>query len=157
MSYQVFKKQLFFSQIYQYVYKLYTVEREENDRLLRNSTICVEHNVGSEFKDKPLNVLTICNTGALATCSLGTALGTNNFSNHKVNTFLGVIRSLDQRGRLGTAFCLETRPYNQGSRLTAYELWSEGIPHCLVTDSMAASVMRKYKIHAVLVGKFCCT
>ncbi|KAI6190677.1 Methylthioribose-1-phosphate isomerase [Aphelenchoides bicaudatus] len=125
-------------QIYQHVYNLYTAEREENDRLLRNATICVEHNVASEDKDGLLNVIHICNTGALATCSLGTALG--------------VIRCLHQRGRLGTAFCLETRPYNQGSRLTAYELLTEGIPHCLITDSMAASVMRKHKIHAILVG-----
>lgn len=69
---------------------------------------------------------------------------------------LGVIRCLHQRRRLGTVFCLETRPYNQGSRLTAYELCMEGIPHCLVSDSMAASVMQKHKIHAVLVDKFTC-
>lgn len=127
-----------FSQIYQYVHGLYLAERVENDHLLRNSTICVEHNVPLEAKNQPLNIITICNTGALATCSFGTALG--------------VIRCLNQRGRLGTAFCLETRPYNQGSRLTAYELSTEGIPHCLIADNMAASIMKKHKIHAVLVG-----
>lgn len=66
---------------------------------------------------------------------------------------IGVVRCLHQRGRLNTVFCLETRPYNQGSRLTAYELFTEGIPHCLITDSMAAHVMKTHKIHAVLVGK----
>lgn len=64
-----------------------------------------------------------------------------------------MIRCLHQRGRLSTAFCLETRPYNQGSRLTTYELLTEDIPHCLIADNMAASVMRKHKIHAVLVGE----
>ncbi|KAI8869248.1 nagb/rpia/CoA transferase-like protein, partial [Ramicandelaber brevisporus] len=53
-------------------------------------------------------VLTHCNTGSLATAGYGTALG--------------IIRSLHKSGRLQHAFCTETRPYNQGSRLTAYEL-----------------------------------
>lgn len=51
-------------------------------------------------------VLTICNTGALATAGWGTALG--------------VLRTLHARGKLEMAYCLETRPYNQGSRLTAW-------------------------------------
>lgn len=73
----IFYKSLFslFSQILNYVYDFYSAERVENDHLLRNSTICVEHNVATESKEKQLNIMTICNTGALATCSLGTALG----------------------------------------------------------------------------------
>lgn len=71
-------------------------------------------------------VLTHCNTGSLATSGHGTALG--------------VIRSLHAAGKLSHAFCTETRPYNQGSRLTAFELVHEGIPATLITDSMAGAL-----------------
>ncbi|KAH7723512.1 Protein C01G10.9 [Aphelenchoides avenae] len=117
------------------VYDWYKNERRENDLLLRNSTICVEANAEDGRK---LTVMTICNTGALATSSFGTALG--------------VIRQLHKRGRLEKAICLETRPYNQGSRLTAYELKTGGIPFVLIADSMAASAMRQFRVDAVLVG-----
>ncbi|KAM6149196.1 methylthioribose-1-phosphate isomerase isoform 1-T1 [Erethizon dorsatum] len=74
-----------------------------------------------------VTVLTHCNTGTLATAGYGTALG--------------VIRSLHELGRLERAFCTETRPYNQGARLTAFELVYEGIPATLIADSMAAAAM----------------
>jgi methylthioribose-1-phosphate isomerase len=85
-------------------------------------------------------VLTHCNTGSLATAGYGTALG--------------VIRSLHSAGVLEHAFCTETRPYNQGSRLTAYELVFEHIPATLITDSMASALFKKEKgmIRAVIVG-----
>jgi methylthioribose-1-phosphate isomerase len=85
-------------------------------------------------------VLTHCNTGSLATAGYGTALG--------------VIRSLHAAGALEHAFCTETRPYNQGSRLTAYELVFEQIPSTLITDSMASALFKKEKgmIRAVIVG-----
>ncbi|KAF5092958.1 hypothetical protein D0Z03_002620 [Geotrichum reessii] len=73
------------------------------------------------------SVVTICNTGSLATAGYGTALG--------------IIRSLNLRGTLEHVYALETRPYNQGSRLTAYELVHENIPATLITDSMAASLI----------------
>ena len=90
--------------------------------------------------DQPLNVLTICNTGSLATAGYGTALG--------------VIRALHGGGHLTTAYACETRPYNQGSRLTAYELVHDQIPATLITDSMAASLLHRegQKIAAVVVG-----
>lgn len=52
-----------------------------------------------------------------------------------------MIRSLHSLGRLEHAFCTETRPYNQGARLTAFELVYEHIPATLITDSMAAAAM----------------
>jgi methylthioribose-1-phosphate isomerase len=92
--------------------------------------------------DSPVSVLTHCNTGSLATSGHGTALG--------------IIRSLQTKGLLRHAYCTETRPYNQGSRLTAFELVFEGIPSTLITDSMAASLFRTKKdsanIAAVIVG-----
>ncbi|KAK1241299.1 hypothetical protein MKX08_001273 [Trichoderma sp. CBMAI-0020] len=92
--------------------------------------------------EQKISVLTHCNTGALATSGHGTALG--------------IIRTLHYKGFLKHAFCTETRPYNQGSRLTAFELVHEGIPSTLITDSMAAALFRTKKtennIAAVIVG-----
>ncbi|KAF8422876.1 hypothetical protein EV426DRAFT_150197 [Tirmania nivea] len=85
-----------------------------------------------------ISVLTHCNTGSLATAGYGTALG--------------IIRSLWSSKSLVHAFCTETRPYNQGSRLTAYELVHEGIPATLITDSMVAAIMQMKKVDAVIVG-----
>ncbi|KAI3316457.1 S-methyl-5-thioribose-1-phosphate isomerase [Xylariaceae sp. AK1471] len=89
-----------------------------------------------------VSVLTHCNTGSLATSGHGTALG--------------IIRSLHSGGHLHHAFCTETRPYNQGSRLTAFELVYERIPSTLITDSMAGALFATKKsekhIAAVIVG-----
>lgn len=86
-----------------------------------------------------IRVLTHCNTGSLATAGYGTALG--------------VIRHLHSIGRLDHVYCTETRPYNQGARLTAYELVHDKIPCTLIVDSMVAAVMRcRGPIHAVVVG-----
>ncbi|KAI9224870.1 Methylthioribose-1-phosphate isomerase [Blastocladiella britannica] len=85
-----------------------------------------------------VRVLTHCNTGSLATAGHGTALG--------------IIRSLHAGLHLGHVYCTETRPYNQGSRLTAYELMAERMPATLITDSMASFLMRKHPIHAVIIG-----
>ena len=85
-----------------------------------------------------LRVLTHCNTGSLATAGYGTALG--------------VIRSLHKANLLDQVYCTETRPYNQGSRLTAFELVYEKIPATLICDNMAAAAMKEFKIDAVIVG-----
>jgi methylthioribose-1-phosphate isomerase len=87
---------------------------------------------------KKLTVLTHCNTGSLATVGFGTALG--------------VIRQLAANDALQIAYFTETRPYNQGSRLTAYELVHDGIPHTMICDSMAGLLMQTKPIHAVVVG-----
>ncbi len=83
-------------------------------------------------------VLTHCNAGALATAGYGTALG--------------VVRAAAAGGRNLTVYVDETRPYLQGARLTAWEMVQEGIDSVLITDSMAASVMRAGKVKAVVVG-----
>jgi methylthioribose-1-phosphate isomerase len=83
-------------------------------------------------------VLTHCNTGGLATVGVGTALGV-------------VIRAWERGTRLHV-YVDETRPLLQGGRLTAWELQRAGIPFTLLTDSMAALVMRAGKVQRVLVG-----
>jgi methylthioribose-1-phosphate isomerase len=71
-------------------------------------------------------------------------------------TALGIIRSLHKMNYLDHAYCTETRPYNQGSRLTAFELVYEEIPSTLITDSMAGALFHRKKeemnISAVIVG-----
>jgi methylthioribose-1-phosphate isomerase len=82
--------------------------------------------------------LQLCNS-SLATAGWGTALG--------------IIRDLNQSGSLKHAYCTETRPYNQGSRLTAYELVYEKIPSTLVCDSMVSALLRQNPdITAIVVG-----
>ena len=90
--------------------------------------------------DRPggVRLVTVCNTGSLATAGWGTALG--------------VARELHRRGRLRSIACLETRPYNQGSRLTAYEVLAEGMNGTLICDSMAASYLRTRGADACVVG-----
>jgi methylthioribose-1-phosphate isomerase len=83
-------------------------------------------------------VLTHCNAGALATCGYGTALG--------------VIRAAVEAGKQIHVFADETRPFLQGSRLTAWELMKDGIATTVISDNMAASMMRQGKIGAVIVG-----
>jgi methylthioribose-1-phosphate isomerase len=94
----------------------------------------------SADKTSELKILTHCNTGSLATAGYGTALG--------------VIRSLRTADMLTQAYCSETRPYNQGSRLTAYELVHDNIPATLITDSMAASLLSREgdALAAIVVG-----
>lgn len=87
---------------------------------------------------KKLKVLTHCNTGSLATAGYGTALG--------------VIRSLFSQGLIEHVYVDETRPYLQGSRLTAFELQAEGIPYSIQTDSAAAYLMRHEGVDLVVVG-----
>jgi len=83
-------------------------------------------------------VLTHCNAGALATCGYGTALG--------------VIRSAFEQGHQIQVYADETRPFLQGARLTAWELMHDGIPTTVICDNMAASLMGRGKIQAVIVG-----
>jgi methylthioribose-1-phosphate isomerase len=83
-------------------------------------------------------ILTHCNAGALATAGYGTALG--------------VIRAAMECGKRVHVIADETRPVLQGARLTAWELLKDGIPVTLITDTMAASLMRRRMIDLVIVG-----
>lgn len=83
-------------------------------------------------------VLTICNTGSLATSGHGTALG--------------MIRTAHKNGQNIHVYALETRPYLQGSRLTAFECQKEGIPCTLITDGMAGALLKSGKIQSAVAG-----
>ncbi len=94
--------------------------------------------IGAELFEDGDSVLTICNTGSLATVYWGTALG--------------VIRSAVEKGIELKVFACETRPLNQGSRLTTWELIQDGIDVTLITDSMAGIVMQRGMVNKVIVG-----
>ena len=83
-------------------------------------------------------VLTHCNAGALATAGYGTALG--------------VIRAAIEQGKKIHVYADETRPFLQGSRLTAWELMKDGIPTTVISDNMAGAMMKQGKIGAIVVG-----
>ena len=93
---------------------------------------------GLELIPETANVLTHCNTGALATVDYGTALG--------------VIRAAHEDGRNVHVYVDETRPFLQGARLTAWELQQLGIPMTLITDSMAGHFMSRGNVDLVIVG-----
>ena len=85
-----------------------------------------------------VNLVTICNTGSLATAGYGTALG--------------IARRLHELDALESISALETRPYNQGSRLTAFEIMEEGMPGGqLICDSSAGALMQVSKTSFILL------
>ncbi|MGI9263849.1 MAG: S-methyl-5-thioribose-1-phosphate isomerase [Gammaproteobacteria bacterium] len=94
--------------------------------------------LGSDLIDGPSEIVTHCNAGALATGGYGTALG--------------VVRSAWERGKLRQVFAGETRPWLQGSRLTAWELSRDGIPVTVVTDSAMAQLFRARQPGWLVVG-----
>jgi len=93
---------------------------------------------GGRLLKKNSTVLTHCNAGALATAGYGTALG--------------VIRGAVEQGKNIRVFADETRPFLQGSRLTAWELKKDGIETTLITDNMAGAMMKAGLVDAVVVG-----
>lgn len=109
--------------------RMYVEDIAANEAMGRNGAVLLPSSGG---------VLTHCNAGALATCGYGTALG--------------VIRAAVESGKKINVFADETRPFLQGSRLTAWELTKDGIPTTVISDNMAGAMMRQGKIGAVIVG-----
>jgi methylthioribose-1-phosphate isomerase len=93
---------------------------------------------GAKFMPAEGQVMTQCNAGALATGGIGTALG--------------VIRVAYQQGKKLHVLVPETRPYLQGSRLTAWELHKGGIPLTLITDNMVGHFLKTGKVGAIVTG-----
>jgi methylthioribose-1-phosphate isomerase len=94
--------------------------------------------LGAERFERGDRALTHCNAGALATAGYGTAGG--------------VLHAAWERGCLAQVWVDETRPLNQGARLTTWELERAGIPHRLVTDSSAGTLMARGLVDRIVVG-----
>ena len=93
---------------------------------------------GAKLLDDGDTVMTHCNAGKMACVDWGTALG--------------VIRSAVEAGKDINVIACETRPLNQGGRITTWELMQDNIPVKLITDSMSGHVMRKGMVDKVIVG-----
>jgi len=93
---------------------------------------------GARLVKRGMNILTVCNAGALATVDYGTALG--------------VIRAAHEQGKRIHVYVAETRPRLQGAKLTAWELKRLRIPFTLITDNMIGSFMQKGMIDIVITG-----
>src|SRR5579863_5340018 len=93
---------------------------------------------GAALIGSQATVLTHCNAGALATAGYGTALG--------------VVRAARDQGKEIRVFADETRPFLQGSRLTAWELRKDHIPVTVIADNMAGSVLRTGQVQCVIAG-----
>ena len=128
------------------VKEAYDVEGIRNIAILEAQQIAdedVERNKqlgahGAKLLDDGDTVMTHCNAGKMACVDWGTALG--------------VIRSAVEAGKDIKVISCETRPLNQGSRITSWELMEDNIPVTLITDSMAGMCMRKGMIDSVVVG-----
>ena len=114
---------------------------EAEARAIETEDLAANHamgTLGASLIATGSGVLTHCNTGSLATAGFGTALG--------------VIRAGVAEGRIGKVFAGETRPWQQGARLTAWELMQDGIPATLIADSAAAHLMKTGAVQWVIVG-----
>lgn len=116
-------------------------ELKQNGIKLENEDIEINKKIGdfgSEVVPKGATILTHCNAGALATVGYGTALG--------------VVRSAYAKDNTIQVFADETRPRQQGARITTFELAMDGIPVTLITDGMCSYFMNKGMIDMVVVG-----
>lgn len=121
--------------IYDYSVSLYEDDLSNNFKIGDNGVKYISETLKAQNFKGPFSIMTICNTGSLATSGHGTALG--------------IIRSVhDQLTKssgedfwLEHVYPLETRPYNQGAKLTTYELNYEKIPFTLICDNMASSLI----------------
>jgi len=115
------------------------LEHEARRIHLEDEDLCARMGAfGADLLSKCRNVLTHCNTGALATGGDGTALA--------------AILYAARKNRRLHVWVDETRPYLQGARLPAFELHRAGVPFHLITDNMAASLMAAGRVDAIIVG-----
>ncbi|CUM57051.1 Methylthioribose-1-phosphate isomerase [Debaryomyces fabryi] len=124
-----------FDIIYQYSVALYDDDLNNNFKIGDNGLRYITETLKAQNFTGPFSIITICNTGSLATSGHGTALGIIRTVFNKLSKDAGEKFWLDH------VYPCETRPYNQGARLTTYELNYEGIPSTLICDSMASSLI----------------
>ena len=114
------------------------VEEAQQVHMEKRATDETMGRFGAEFMPREGQVMTQCNAGALATGGIGTALG--------------VIRMAIDEGKKIHVLVPETRPYLQGARLTAWELYKAGIPLTLITDNMVGHFLKTGKVGAIVTG-----
>lgn len=146
--------------LFKYVSKLISDDLSNNVRMGDNGAKNLLNALKEENFNEDFAVLTICNTGSLATSGYGTALGVirSLWKDSQSKTIDKIafkkLKLSDAKAKMTHVFPLETRPYNQGSRLTAFELVHDEIPSTLITDSSIAYRIKtsEIPIKAAFVG-----
>ncbi len=113
-------------------------EDKEACRLIGEHGVKLIEEISKDKEGAPVNILTHCNAGWLAFVDYGTATAP--------------IYLAHKRGIGIHVWVDETRPWNQGSRLTAWELAQEGVPHTIITDNAGGYLMQKGMVDMVIVG-----
>lgn len=114
---------------------------EQMNKLHKNNLTMAKiasNDLKEKFGNKKLRLMTLCNTGALACGPMGTALG--------------VIEHVYNEGNVEHVYASETRPYLQGSRLTAFELSTNNIPHSITVEGAFSYLLRNKLVDAVFIG-----
>ncbi len=127
-NYHIYKKDIYEAALG----KMEDLRKENYDSMLKIAKY------GASLIKKNSIVLTHCNTGPLACGDIGTALG--------------VIIEAHRQGKIKEVYVDETRPYLQGARLTMLELQQAKVPCTLITDNMAAYVIKEKKVNCIIVG-----
>lgn len=131
-------KQQNFSNLFEHITSFGQLQIEESESKNRQMAVYAQLDLEKRYSKKRLNILTHCNTGFLACGSIGTALG--------------VVQHLGEQDRIENVWVDETRPYLQGSRLTAYELSKLRINHKIVVEGAASYLMRTGQVDAIFTG-----
>jgi len=137
-NYEADSLEALFAKMTDMAHKIYNDEVENCDRIARHGVELLKQDFADVLKTRKLNVLTHCNTGTLACCGIGTALG--------------VIRLAYQEGLIERVITSESRPLLQGLRLTAWELEHDGIPFASISDSSSAILMQRGMIDFAVTG-----
>ncbi|CAH6719598.1 methylthioribose-1-phosphate isomerase [[Candida] jaroonii] len=124
------------SKIFDYAVKLYDDDLANNKTIGENGLNFIIESLKQENFKGSFSIMTICNTGSLATSGHGTALGIIRSVYQKLNE-----SNTKEEFFLDHVYPCETRPYNQGAKLTTYELNYEKIPFTLICDNMASSLI----------------
>jgi methylthioribose-1-phosphate isomerase len=118
--------------------RLIAAEDEEHCRMIGQHGLSLLRQIAQRKATRPINVLTHCNAGWLAFVDHGSATAP--------------IYAAHESGLPVHVWVAETRPRNQGSKLTAWELGEQGVPHTVIADSAAGHLMQRGKVDLVIVG-----
>lgn len=138
-----------YKQLLAYSTKLYDEDLANNFKIGENGLNYIKESLKKENFKGPFSIITICNTGSLATSGHGTALGIIRSTYNALNK-----DKSNEQFYLEKVYPLETRPYNQGAKLTTYELDYENIPFTLICDNMVSSLIKTLNVSNKAPVKF---
>lgn len=132
--------------LFDYAVALHEDDLSNNFKIGANGVKYIKETLESQNFTGPFSIVTVCNTGSLATSGHGTALGI-------IRSVHAELSDSSDKFWFEHAYPLETRPYNQGAKLTTYELQYENIPFTLICDNMATSLISTLRKGKAIKGK----